>query len=338
MEDVLPPHSAAPRNLKGPPPSASANTSNGTPYTIALDSINENATPIPYASPLGMSTPAPSEQHGTERPGFREDMFSPGPPQASRPSSQGGNTNGTPYRGTHARRRSSLQYPVLPNDPSLQTLPPSSPSPVSGVSGGSGGIYARAALSHAFAAPGTEVLLWSYARLVGTLDIDESIVPPAEVDSLRAKLRAGGLGAVGGGRMDIAERAPAAIAPLNGGSPGIGLGILSSLFGGGGSPSVTTNGLGVGSSNALLNPQNGSSSPGYISSLFGGGSPALGRSRSLSISGRYGGGMSSGGGPFGGTAGEDPSLLPTLELQPSVLAVDLNLAPGETKSCEYRFI
>lgn len=38
-----------------------------------------------------------------------------------------------------------------------------------------------------------------------------------------------------------------------------------------------------------------------------------------------------------GSAGDDTGALPTLENQPSVLAVDLNLAPGESKSCEYEY-
>lgn len=260
----------------------------GTPYTVTLDPINESATPIAYASPVGPPTPEPPRTISRGGvPVFREDIFSAPAPQA----------NG--YRGAHARRRSSLGPSLSTNTP-LRSL---SMSPTS--------MMPRSTLAHTFAPPGTEVLLWAYARLVGTLEVSESIVPPVEIDSLRAKLQAGGL--VGGGRMDITERAPAA----SGSSGGLASSLFSSFFG---NNSQTTL------------PQQ---PPDYLSSFFRGAS-ALNRSRSLNISGRgSGAGISSS--LFGGamSVAENTMSLPTLEIQPSMLAVDLSLAPGETRSCRY---
>ena len=166
--------------------------SSTTPYTVTLDPINESATPIAYASPMGPPTPAPEAPGIISRnnaPEFREDIFSPYPTPA--PQANG-------YRGAHSRRRSSLGQPAHLNhldNPPMRSL---SMSPTS--------MGPRSTLSQAFAPPGTEVILWAYAKLVGTFEVSEAIVPPAEIDSLRAKLRAGGL--LGGGRMDIAEHAP----------------------------------------------------------------------------------------------------------------------------------
>lgn len=116
-----------------------------------------------------------------------------------------------------------------------------------------------------------------------------------------------------------------AASPSGGGeerSPGLGL--LGSLF-----RSPVLGGSG--------NVDSSSSSGGYIASLFGSptGSSGLGRSRSVSIGGRYGGGSGPNTGGMFGAGGEDPRLLPTLELQPSILAVDLSLKPGESRSCEF---
>lgn len=263
-------------------------------YTVTLDPINEGATPIPYASPFGPPTPEPHGSIAREKvPAFGEDVFSPY--AAPAPHANG-------YRGAHARRRSSLGYPTLPNDAPLRSLSisPTSMSPRSNT------------LAQTFAPPGTEVLLWAYARLIGSFEFGEGIVPSAEIDSLRAKLRAGGV--MGGGRMDISERAPAAS-----GSPGgLTSGLFSSFFG----------------SSPTALPQQPPSS-GYLSSFFRSGSSTLSRSRLPNVNGRNGDGTGFSGSPFGGAAGasEDGLSLPTLETQPSMLAVDLNLAPGETRSC-----
>lgn len=298
-----------------PPPTS-------TPYTLSLDPIKESATPIPYATPAGPATPDILDPHNAPNPpAFREDIFSsahvPPTPQPRQPRGNG-------YTGAHARRRSSLGFPGIGLPSNLVS------SPTNGFS----------SLSQTFATPGTEILLWAYARLVGTLEIDEIIVPPAELDSLRAKLRTGG--AIGGGRMDITERGPAAGIS----APPVGLtgGLFSSLFGGGGSPS----GFATQSSPTMMTPpqsavslgvHTSSPSTGYISSFFSG-SPGVTRARSMNNAGRYGGSSGHGGGSglFGSaaTAGEDPKSLPTLEMQPSVLAVDLNLAPGETRSCMFK--
>jgi len=250
---------------------------------------------------MGPPTPAP-EVPGTisrnNAPEFREDIFSPYPTPA--PQANG-------YRGAHSRRRSSLGQPALFNHSDNAPMRSLSMSPTS--------MGPRSTLYQAFAPPGTEVILWAYAKLVGTFEVSEAIVPPAEIDSLRAKLRAGGL--LGGGRMDIAEHAPAA----SGTPGGLTSGLFSSFFGS--HPPTTL-------------PQQPSSS-GYLSSFFRNGPSAPKHSRSLNINGRYGGGAGPSSGLFDGPmgAGQDVVSLPTLETQLSMLAVDLSLGPGETRSCRY---
>ena len=50
-------------------------------------------------------------------------------------------------------------------------------------------------------------------------------------------------------------------------------------------------------------------------------------------------GLGKGGGGGGGGVGEDlkDAVLPTFESQPAMLAVDLSLAPGESRSCNFPF-
>jgi RAB6A-GEF complex partner protein 2 len=64
---------------------------------------------------------------------------------------------------------------------------------------------------------------------------------------------------------------------------------------------------------------------------------AAGRPRSASLLGF--GFVTGGSGGGGGDVGEvDPEMpLPTFEVQPAMLAVDLVLAPGESKSCQLFF-
>ncbi|KAF8306817.1 Rgp1-domain-containing protein [Clavulina sp. PMI_390] len=344
---------SSPLAMSNPTKTPLANGTANTPQVVGLNSIRENATPIPYASPMRPVTPSNSSPMLPPPPppkripnGLQtEDLFEPA--QGQIPHSPARPTGPTTYKGSHSRRRSSVQFPpegpsslasLLPSSPIVNATPrsvsltmsPTSPTttPRSPLS---------LSLAQTLSPPGTEVVLWAYARLVGTLELDESIIPPAEIDSLRAKLRGGGAGSgvvVGGGRMDIAERAPGS---SGGSGSGSGFGILSSLFGSG-------SGSASPSSGAAASQGHGSGS--YLSSFFGGGGSGSGstqgglaRSRSVSMNGRYASNVpfagASGGSMFGGSAGDDPSLLPTLELQPSVLAVDLSLAPGEKRSFKY---
>jgi hypothetical protein len=291
-----------------PSPSLAIASVPSTPYVLSLGTINESATPIPYASPLGPFTPA-TEESGT----LNRLPRSTSRPQASAPTVRTGQPSGDdqalPQNYSERRRRSLTPNAFSP------VSPPRSPK------------LSHLAHSQAFTTPGSELLLWAYARLVGTLEIDDEIVSPSDIEALRAQLRAGGF--VGGGRMDIDERGPSSAA----GSPsllGAGSSILSSLFGGG--PS----------SNVMSSAPQTSASPSYLASLFGTGMPSGPsfpggtRSRSMSQSGRFGGVASPFfGGMFGGSStNDDPLSFPTLETQPSVLAVDLKLAPGESRSCE----
>ncbi|KAH7104289.1 Rgp1-domain-containing protein [Auriculariales sp. MPI-PUGE-AT-0066] len=78
----------------------------------------------------------------------------------------------------------------------------------------------------ALAPPGSELLLWSYAQLSGTLELDDALIRPETQAALRQQLRAARV--VGGGRMHLEDglmpKAP---------TRSIGGGFFSSLFGGG---------------------------------------------------------------------------------------------------------
>ncbi|KAF8508516.1 Rgp1-domain-containing protein [Gautieria morchelliformis] len=134
------------------------------------------------------------------------------------------------------------------------------------------------AYSTSFSLPSTELLLYAYAQLTGTLSVDPAFMPTSsEFLDLRNALHK--KAAVGGGSLDI----------------------------GSGSHRRRASGgfFGFLSSNTISNANSRASVPGGITT------PA-------------------------GTLGDDNNeALPTLETQPSMLAVDLTLAAGESRSYLY---
>lgn len=144
-----------------------------------------------------------------------------------------------------------------------------------------GGHPPHTAFSTTFPLPSTELLLYAYAQLTGTLSVDPAFVPTSsELLDLRDALRK--KAAVGGGSLDIGSGTHRRRA-----SGGF-FGFLSSSY-----------------------APNNTASKGSVA----GGDLTLAGSKDED--------------------GDD--ALPTLETQPSMLAVDLTLAAGETRSCTCSF-
>jgi RAB6A-GEF complex partner protein 2 len=143
-----------------------------------------------------------------------------------------------------------------------------------------------------FNPPGYETLLWAYAQLSGTVELDPAFSRPEAVRHLAAKLAKR---PVGGGSLDL----KASTSNSTASSPLGGLGAL----------------LGFGSPSSTGTPPGTPSRSGFLSSMF---SPRPTPIRSD--------GASSSAAPPGG--------LTTFEPPQSLLAVDLALAPGESKSCK----
>jgi len=144
-----------------------------------------------------------------------------------------------------------------------------------------------------FNPPGYETLLWTYAQLSGSVELDPAFSRPDAVRHLAAKLAKR---PVGGGSLDLKE----SISNSAPSSPLSGLGAL----------------LGFGSPSPMGSPVHGTPSrSGFLSSMF-----------SLRPPPARSDGASGGATPSGS--------LTTFEPPQSLLAVDLALAPGESKSCE----
>ncbi|KAG5644125.1 hypothetical protein DXG03_009072 [Asterophora parasitica] len=217
----------------------------------------------------------------------------------------------------------------------------------------------RSAFSSTFPQSNTELILYSYAQLKGTL----SITPVAGVTSTpeqrhtlnatRAALLKRSV--VGGGRMDISSslhQPPSATSqhrrrPTHSRSSSFSTGLLSLL-----SPTslVTSTSAPPGSP--------GPFTPGHrsrpsVSGFSPSPSPVTGRFP------HHGGGSRGGGGGGGGSGvglglglpspGSTPTIvvdeeidpdvpLPTFEIQPAMLAVDLSLLPGESRSYTYSIV
>ena len=144
-----------------------------------------------------------------------------------------------------------------------------------------------------FNPPGYETLLWAYAQLSGTVELDPAFSRPEAVRLLVAKLAKR---PVGGGSLDVKESISNSV-PL---SPLGGLGAL----------------LGFGSPSPIGSPVHGTPSrSGFLSTMF-----SL-RPPPARLDDAPGGAVPSG-------------SLTTFEPPQSLLAVDLALAPGESKSCK----
>lgn len=316
------------------PPSPATSVSALSNYSIGLDPITETPSITPPTSTRALADPL-SVPPSTSRRGSLHASTSPAPISlaGARLHSPAPVKPGNPFDPSiagHSRSRGGgslshltasigLGQPPTSNVPkharshSTQVkLPPTKPQQPP-----------RTAFSSSFAPPNTEVLLWSYAQLIGIVELDESsgIVALGTLSQLRGKLNSLRTdGVVGGGRMDIG--APLSPSPVSGGGTRSRRSFISSLWGG-----------------SRSGPPQGSSSSGPAATAFGFGMNALSSllgSPSLSpVVTSFANNGNNYSSPMTGLSGGLPaSALPTFETQPSLLAVDLNLGPGESRSCE----
>ncbi|KAG9006674.1 hypothetical protein FRB94_000509 [Tulasnella sp. JGI-2019a] len=310
------------------PPSPSTSVSASSIYSSSLDPINE----APSASPEPPATEKPPSANRVQAAAFTPissagaRLYSPKPVKASEPP-----THLADGVGYHSRRSSIShltaaiglgQPPAPPSSRSARSQtthvnPPPKTQPTT-----------RGTFSSSFAPPNTEVLLWSYAQLIGTVELDDSsgLIATEALGHLRGKLNSLRTdGVFGGGRMDIG-------APLNSSSTTTGVtgsknrrSFISSLWGGGGSAPATPPSSPITSGGAFGFGVNA------LSSLWA--TPAA----SSNVTGFTNGSTTPNfASPMAGLSGGLPaSALPTFETQPSLLAVDLNLAPGESRSYTY---
>lgn len=306
LQDLRPPPSMSPFS---PTPNASMST-----FSLSLDPIAEAGSTSPGA-PATPYIPSPIQNSDMS------DVRTQIPTIPSHPT--GMKTNG------HA-------YPPLPRDPprrpsqlGLGHGPPPAASTASALR------PPRTAFSSSFPISNTELILYAYAQLLGSLTITPLPDAPSSPDQARNlnRLRTRLLKrkAVGGGSMDITSSlsaqslssttsGPSAQRGSHGRSSSLSAALLSML-----SPAPIT------PSPSQQQPF----VPGHrarnssVFSLFSSGQGAPPPSRSA-----VGLGLN--------TAPPeeeevDPELpLPTLEVQPSMLAVDLSLGPGESRTCELR--
>ncbi|KAI0761670.1 Rgp1-domain-containing protein [Trametes elegans] len=301
------------------PYTASPNPSTST-FSLSLDPIAEagSTSPGPPATPI-----FPSPIPGHDLPNLRTHI-----PSGPAPSKTSQKPN-----GTHIYPSASTREP--PRRPSQLGLghgpPPSSPG---------AGPYLkppRTAFSSTFPVPNTELILYAYAQVLGTLNI--SSVPDTGTNpeharilsQLRSRLRK--RKAVGGGSMDITSSLSAhSLAPGSGGPAG--------RRGSHGRSSSISAGL-----MSMLSPTGLVSAPSQQSSVQGH------RARTSSVFSLFSNGAGQGP-PTSRSAGVGLGLgtsmpedevdpdepLPTFEVQPSMLAVDLSLSPGESRTYTYSLV
>lgn len=244
---------------------------------------------------------------------------------------------------------------TLTSSPMLQPPPPRSPSPLPPSPSAS-----PVANGPSATAPGTEIILYAYAQLSGTLILPTLFSYGAPLAHLRRTLRAAQ--AVGGGRMDLAFSLSMAGGPMPPGSPistmhsapartrghARGGSIFSSILGSAPDEPVQRPGTGRMRSASTISFSKSASSmdmygsppatavPSGIGLGLGLGSGGNGMGMSTPNLGVYptpASGVAGRVGPVGG-GGEDGAPLPVLDVQPSMLAVDLALGPGESRTCE----
>jgi hypothetical protein len=199
--------------------------------------------------------------------------------------------------------------------------------------------------SASFVQSQAEVILYAYAQLVGTLALAPTSAavgaPAPGLLTLRRQLRAAQ--AVGGGRMDLAlstqAPAPSAVAARRSathGRTGSILGIFSpaALLGGGGPTQPVSPGSPRRMRSASAHSLSALSEParvglGITAGAPGASTPNLGVHVPPHSARPYYDAAGAAGAP------DDEGVpLPVFGVQPSMLAVDLALAPGEARSCE----
>ncbi|KAJ3002209.1 hypothetical protein NUW54_g5970 [Trametes sanguinea] len=230
--------------------------------------------------------------------------------------------------GTHLYPSAPPREPRRPSQLGLGHGPPPSSS---------SGTYLkppRTAFSSSFPVPNTELILYAYAQLLGSLTI--SPLPEANTSPEHARalnhLRSQLLKrkAVGGGSMDITSSLSAQTL----GPPG---GPTSRRGSHGRSSSLSAGLLSMLSPTSLVSsPSQPAFVPGHrartssVFSLFSNGhAPPTSRSAGVGLG-------------LGASVPEDEvdpeAPLPTLEVQPSMLAVDLSLGPGESRTYTYSLV
>ncbi|KAI0935775.1 hypothetical protein AcV5_004100 [Taiwanofungus camphoratus] len=296
LQELRPPASVSPSPF---PPTPSASTSS---FSLSLDPIAEGgASPVPPMTP-SLASPIPE----TSAANLRTQI-----PWAGTAANVGGSQAHLPAAGRPpVRRPQQLGHGPPPGGTQAQTQPP------------------RSAFSSSFPVPNTELILYSYAQLTGTLAISPPAGAPVTPEQARAlnHLRASLLKrrVVGGGSMDIT--------PVLSSQP-FGQGQQQPLVrrsSHGRSSSVS------GSFFSLLSPTSlmpSSPAPQPFSPSHRARAPSM---FSLFSYGAPSGTVGLGLGGVGMDEEFDPDTpLPTFEVQPSMLAVDLALAPGESRSYTY---
>jgi len=311
-------------------PSSSSST-----FSLALDPIAEG-TLTPYTSTPSIASPSFTSLDATH-------------------NNLNGNSNSVyAYPFPRHTRRSSQPLPPSRSQSQSQTglghgHPPSHLK-----------LHPRTSFSSTFPPANTELILYSYAQLKGTLYLSSLpasggpfISPnptqnqnqPYTLNSIRAALLKRGV--VGGGRMDITSSLhhphPAPQhrrRPTHGRSSSFSSGLLSLL-----SPTSLVASVSALPGSTPWTPTSANSvTPGSASGRSASPSPAVNRFPNTNGIGLGLGIPSTPGlgngvtvvGPTGGIVDEevDPDApLPTFEVQPAMLAVDLSLMPGESRSC-----
>ncbi|KAJ3918996.1 Rgp1-domain-containing protein [Lentinula edodes] len=298
------------------PSTPSASTSS---FSLALDPISETSPVVPAHPYLSPSVPATASTSGLG-PALSSPSISveaPSPPSAS------------------TRQHS---YPPFPSSKPTSTRQLHRP-PNLGIGKPSSRMFLNLSETNA------ELILYSYAQLKGTVTltpIPSNTVPAQTLAALRQALLKGSATAVGGGSMDITSRTHSRTPSISGtASLGGGLGSGSwGSFGGNASAGVVS-AYGPLSAKPSLGTINSGSTEGPSSPT----SASVRRSHSRASSFSSGSGSRLGlglGWSLGlgqSTEEVDPELpLPTFEAQSTMLAVDMRLEPGESKSYQYSIL
>ncbi|CAL1696749.1 unnamed protein product [Somion occarium] len=316
LQDLRPPPTLSPFN-PAPTPSASTST-----FSLSLDPIAEsNGSLFPPKTP---SFPSPIPE--TSAADFRTQL--PKIPQVPSVTI----TGATPKKGEagHSYPPRPPNHHGPPRRPAHLGLGHGPPPNASAQNG------PKTSFSSTFRPANTELILYSYAQLVGTLSITPlpgSSPTPEQTRTLHA-VRTNLLKkqAIGGGSMDLTSAGglsppgttrPSAVRRVSHGrSASLSTGILSLLSPSSSAPAVSSSSQG-------WTPGHRARTPSMFAGFFSSSS-----SSSVDIIGDGGTGLG-----LGLSVDEeliDPDVpLPTFEVQPSMLAVDLSLGPGESRSYEY---
>ncbi|KAJ3529575.1 hypothetical protein NM688_g7836 [Phlebia brevispora] len=275
-----------------PTPNPSSST-----FSLSLDPISEsNSSPMLPASPA-VASPHPNGDFTN----FRQNRLSSS-------SSAESALNGL-------RQSSMLASP--PRKPPLLGLP----------NGHAKAPNTRKSLSSSFPSPNSELILYSYAQLVGTLSIvslSDAAPSPDQVQTMHTLRSAlAKTKGVGGGSMDIASHTPQSLP--------YGHHISSRRLSHSRSTSLTVGLFSMLSPSALLPPSptlppSHARSQSLLSAFFG-------SSSSYTSSAGLGLGMNDDTEP---DLVDPETPLPTFEVQPKMLAVDLTLGPGESRCYTYQ--